>query len=386
MKRIMYVLACEYSGEVTAVSFKNFENATKVYVDEVWSREGILIPPIISINDHWKVVGDTLKKMTEEEIENSLILKMRKAAQENNRTLYDSLREQHIEKINEYRKNNVAPVNTSKAKMVAKPYHTSILIITKDENEYLIEFLEHHLNLGFDHIYIYDNNSTIPVSETIKELPSAMQSKISVELYSFTDNNSFQLGCYQKWFNEHREETDWVAVIDTDELIELRKAKTISEFLNNFDDDVATVQLHWENYNANGHATKTVGTMEERFTTIKPLPVLPRTVKSIHRTAYITGIDTHWGYIYYGKKVDALGKEITYGEDREPKKDADAIAVVKHYFTKSYEEWVNKMNRGNVSNFFHRRYEEFFWHNPDLENLFDKSLAGWKMVGEIDNK
>ena len=28
----------------------------------------------------------------------------------------------------------------------------------KNDNEYLIEFVEHYLNLGFNAIYLYDNN------------------------------------------------------------------------------------------------------------------------------------------------------------------------------------------------------------------------------------
>ena len=30
--------------------------------------------------------------------------------------------------------------------------------IIKDENKYIIHFIEHYKNLGYDHMYIYDNN------------------------------------------------------------------------------------------------------------------------------------------------------------------------------------------------------------------------------------
>ena len=35
---------------------------------------------------------------------------------------------------------------------------TALIAIGRRENQYAREWVEHHLTLGFDHIYIYDNN------------------------------------------------------------------------------------------------------------------------------------------------------------------------------------------------------------------------------------
>lgn len=36
----------------------------------------------------------------------------------------------------------------------------SICLLTKDENKYLKEWIQHHLSIGVDHFYVYDNNSS----------------------------------------------------------------------------------------------------------------------------------------------------------------------------------------------------------------------------------
>lgn len=373
----IYVQYINYSGEVTAISTVPFTGCTELEVPEVFSREGILMGASYYLQSRkWKVVGNTLKELTEDDKKNSLIFQMRKAKTTDEAQQLKTLHNQKIEEFNKRR--------ALRTRAIA-PYKSGICILTKNEHEYLLEFLKHHIALGFDHIWVYDNESDIPVSEAIKVLPADVLNKITVEVVANHDGKSFQSYGYQKWLDEHRTECEWVAVIDTDEFIELRDAKNINEFLNRFiDDDITSIALHWENYNANGHEKKTAGTLAERFTQIKPLPVYRRTVKSITRTASIKKIDTHWCERIWGRYVDALGKDWTQFDEREPKSGPDAVAVVRHYFTKSYEEWCNKMNRGNVSNFFHRRYEEFFWHNPDLEYLKEDDKLGWKMEGKID--
>jgi len=48
-------------------------------------------------------------------------------------------------------------------------YYASICIMVKDEEYYIQEWLEYHRLIGFEHFYIYDNNSEIPVESYIKD-------------------------------------------------------------------------------------------------------------------------------------------------------------------------------------------------------------------------
>ena len=39
-----------------------------------------------------------------------------------------------------------------------------------------------------------------------------------------------------------------------------------------------------------------------------------------------------------------------------------------HYITKSYEEWIEKLNRGSCVDDFERKMDEFFYFNADLKD------------------
>ena len=49
----------------------------------------------------------------------------------------------------------------------------------RDENN-IIEFIMHHLTLGFDHIYIIDHLSKVKVTDSIKVLPQKYRTMVSV--------------------------------------------------------------------------------------------------------------------------------------------------------------------------------------------------------------
>ena len=44
-----------------------------------------------------------------------------------------------------------------------------------------------------------------------------------------------------------------------------------------------------------------------------------------------------------------------------------AKICIDHYYTKSYEEWIEKMARGRCDPYYSRKYDEFFIFNPDME-------------------
>ena len=55
-----------------------------------------------------------------------------------------------------------------------------VISIMKDETPYILEWVNHYNDLGFDAIVIYDNESKIQVEETIKNLPDYIKNKIII--------------------------------------------------------------------------------------------------------------------------------------------------------------------------------------------------------------
>jgi hypothetical protein len=46
-------------------------------------------------------------------------------------------------------------------------YKAGIVAVAKDEHPYLLEWLAFHFAIGFDHIWVYDNESAPPLSRLI---------------------------------------------------------------------------------------------------------------------------------------------------------------------------------------------------------------------------
>lgn len=236
---------------------------------------------------------------------------------------------------------------------------TSVLLI-RDENEYLPEWLEWHTGRGVEHFYIYDDSRESSVLDVLGEY---------TDLCTVRDAKRFkyhlQFEAYVDALRRFGNETEWMAFIDTDEFIRSGDGEQVTDILDSMPDNAAAVLCPWVIYNANGQLTKTPGPVRERFTSsvlwpwIKQMP----NWKSIVRPALVTSMSAHSpskmadGAIL----VDANGNEVVDKYDLP----ADKL-VVDHYYTKSYEEWLTRLPKGSCDPFAARRLEWFETLNPGL--------------------
>lgn len=211
-----------------------------------------------------------------------------------------------------------------------------ICVIAKNEEPYIHEWIQYHLKLGFDHIYIYDNDERYP----LKPLESMYPGKITVIYYP---GRCLQLRCYAAFSLTYTFQHTWAAFIDVDEFIVLKKHATIKDLLREKCTSGALV-LNWVLFGSNGHES-----YEER-------PVLERFTKrekgvNIHIKWIVKLIDLgnminpHYGTLLHGKALDPNGVEVT--EALHPQ-GTDDVAAVYHYFTKSKQEFLYKCIRGRA--------------------------------------
>lgn len=263
----------------------------------------------------------------------------------------DQLVADHETEIKEYFKRHNRELDDS----VDNKYYSSICLLIKDENEYLIEWLEWHLNLGIEHFYIYDNDSEIPVSETIMELLEEYQDKITVVQWSGSHEH-MQHDCYNHCLKTYGDESTWIAFIDSDEFIRLTGNESdINAYLKNYE-EYGTVSMLWILYNANGAVAKENLPVRERFTYIvdHDEAVISKIFLKPVRTKKML---VHW-------MVPKIGSEIVNGTG----------VIIDHYYTKSYEEWCNKILRGSCDPDYRRKYDEFFKYNPNMTSLYDENF------------
>lgn len=230
----------------------------------------------------------------------------------------------------------------------------------KNDNEYLLEYTEHYLNLGFDKIYFYDNNdeNTVQPIELLK--PYIKEKKVEVIDYR---NRTFHDVVHRKdFFFNH--DFEWVLFVDDDEFLELPKHGYIKDFLTAFDADVTKIALNNLHYGDNEHCYYEEGWVQDRFPVPLPLDAgTPNFKFNCAVKSLLKKVDLDAKYLrahvlcdenpYYNadqKEVKIIKnwrideKEVTYD-----------TAFIKHYCTKSLEEFVRcKIKRARNNNNIHK--------------------------------
>lgn len=110
-----------------------------------------------------------MRLIVDEEVElteaRELVKERRQKIDELN-TLITNKQEEHKQQIREY----YISIDRANDAILDTKYYSSVIMVIKHENRYLKEWLDWHLSLGFDHIYLYDNGTEEKVIEwKIKE-------------------------------------------------------------------------------------------------------------------------------------------------------------------------------------------------------------------------
>jgi len=238
----------------------------------------------------------------------------------------------------------------------------------KQDNEYLIEFTDHYLKLGFDKIVFLDNND----DDSIKPSDVLMDYMVvdRVEMIDYRnmnfDDTLFKYSFYCNY------DFAWVLFADDDEFLELRKHASIREFLASFNADATKILFNNRHYGDNNQIFYKPGNVMDRFPEPLPLdlsmpgdsgPIVHNSaIKSIIKkkqaeeirvTSHCLIDDTpHYN-------ADNQIVELEHGLWRVSNENITyETACIKHYCTKSLEEFVKcKMKRAQTNS---SRYENRF--------------------------
>ncbi len=238
-------------------------------------------------------------------------------------------------------------------------YRAGIVAIAKDENPYLLEWLAYHLAIGFEHIWVYDNESAVPLTRVISRW--AAREHVTIRRWPNAADGRTQIAAYNDFLNRYGHRVAWAAVIDLDEMICLKADRTIADFLERFD-SATGIALNWRFFGSAGHQAHTPGLMMERFRKAAPSEhEINEGVKSLHKLDTVAFLMPHHA-VYRDRELILSASGARLPNDwRAPLDPANfAIAQVNHYFVKSTEEWSTKIRRhknyssDNRDNYFER--------------------------------
>jgi hypothetical protein len=203
---------------------------------------------------------------------------------------------------------------------------TAVVCIAKYEDYYLDEWLEYNHKLGFDHIFIYENDWRCSIEKDyITKIPF--------------DGNIQQLNAYNH-FVQNNKEYDWAAFIDCDEFITLKKHNNIQDFINNYNNPNG-IALNWYFFGSGDKIKREENSLLKQF--IYRSSVVDQHIKVIMnlRTSFTMTLP-HNANIY---SIDTNGRKINGPFNSNGPTD---VAYINHYRNKTFEDWELRCKRGRA--------------------------------------
>ncbi|MBC3538721.1 glycosyltransferase family 92 protein [Rufibacter sediminis] len=250
----------------------------------------------------------------------------------------------------------------------------SLVIIVKDEDAYLKEFIEYYRMLGVDHFYFYDNDSAVPVKSILKEYDNK-----TVTINKIV-GKAKQMEAYKHFLFYYGKDSRWAGFIDLDEFIVPKTTYSLTEFLKDYEYADA-LGVNWVLFGHNDHEIKPAGLVTENY--IKREFRQNVHIKSIvNPRKALYAANPHFIVMKDGSHyVDAKHSPITSAFNENHTID---VVQMNHYFTKSAEEFIKKARRGRADTGEQRNVEIEFeqyrniWNEYTDTYLVDKYLIDLK--------
>lgn len=164
---------------------------------------------------------------------------------------------------------------------------------------------------------------------------------------------------------------DWMFAIDCDEYITLNDNYTLDDIFNQFKNYDAVI-LRWQNYGANGLIYKpdySKHGLIETYTQQIGYQSIDYTVKTLYNMHKYNNSF----YCSMHRPQRSINWCMTDFSQDDTRYLFDKI-YVRHYITKSWEEYVIKINLRGMFYPRHRKYDSFFEMNPDMLDKKEKLI------------
>lgn len=238
--------------------------------------------------------------------------------------------------------------NNPAANVQGAPNRPDYILFTNVRDEtHIIEWIAHHQNIGFTHIFIFDHLSKIPVESIVKHIPNVFVERINIEL---TDGVHLKQDLMQLALRYIAKPAgyEWMLYLDADEFLVLPKYDSIREFLGAYP-NAHQIGINWLCFGSNHMDSLENGTILENFT--KSDDCLNEHIKSFVRPEY--AVNPYNPHVYTMKKwtlscaIDRRKLNVNkpyffpWSEDAFP--DVTIVdAYVAHYSHQDYATYIKR--------------------------------------------
>ena len=224
-----------------------------------------------------------------------------------------------------------------------------ICTLGKKENRYIREYVTHYEKYGIDKIYLYDNNDIN--GERFEEVINDYISKGFVEILDWRGKLLAMKGIMQDCYRRNYNKYDWLIFYELDEFIHLSNYQNIKSFLKQ--PKFGSCQLICLNlicHTDNNKLYYEDKPLSERFP--ERVPITKYDGKNLEVKSIIRGHISNPGVIHIHILSTDLISCNGYGNKNKFYKHFSSEPdytnyYIDHYYSKSTEEFINKLNRGD---------------------------------------
>jgi hypothetical protein len=281
------------------------------------------------------------------------------------------------------------------------PYHHrfSLVACARWEESDIVEWIEYHRSVGFDHFYIYSNDDS---PDTLyKVLQPYLLGDKPLVTYCFWPAVGQQMEMYADFLSNFKDETEWACFLDIDEFLVFKELNNVKAFMAGFESIADCVYFNWLNFGNNDKKQRDAKSVLSTLIRRSPEPDVH--TKTLFRTSCITAEIAREGasttglpYTHFWtnypipefRSVDVLKRDASdYAEDFPTKAhkrltEADAgqrmigCSFVAHFMIKSEEDFLRRAARGGFS-------AQSMWKERYERNEHLPILAGLNAVEDI---
>lgn len=228
--------------------------------------------------------------------------------------------------------------------MSNKKYFLSLAAIVKNEDSYLEEWIAFHKAVGVEHFYLYDNNSTIPVSQTLKNINQDL-----ITIINFP-GRSMQMVSYNHCLKNFGHQSQWIGFLDLDELAFPTQELYLTEVLKKYSSYGGLV-ANWRIFGSNGHLNKPSGLLIDNYTKSTPAShEQNRHIKSFVQPEFVNSAGSNPHYFLYKKPYFAVNENFKTISNAFSDYSANHI-LINHYYNKSLQEFKQRASLGRADDF-----------------------------------
>lgn len=224
-------------------------------------------------------------------------------------------------------------------KKKSKSYQLAACLFFQDEAPYLKEWIEYHLLIGFEHFYLFNNEST----DDYKAVLAPYIKKGIVELENIPGISNNQSECAAKQYRAYnralakaRGKVKWLALIDADEFIVPVEEDRLLDVLKEYE-MYGGVYINWLMFGTSGHQTIPKGRLMIETLTYG-LPWVENLGKSIVRPERVSLCSDAHRMFYHPPYIHVNTDHETF--DAICPRASDKL-IINHYYTRDIDHLVN---------------------------------------------